>query len=85
MLSDLEAAEPDTLDDEERVLLAGIARGVTNKDLCARLHLSERTVRRRIENIYSKLHLADRLQAAPEAREHSIGGKQDRGEGSGGR
>lgn len=85
VLCDLETAEPDTLADEERELLAGIARGETNKGLGARLHLSERTVRRRIENIYLKLHLADRLQAALWAREHGIGGKQDRAAGSRGR
>lgn len=63
LLHDLESAAPD-LNDAEREILAGIARGETNKDLATRLHLSERTVRRRVEDIYSKLHLADRIGAA---------------------
>jgi DNA-binding NarL/FixJ family response regulator len=63
-LLDLEAGPTDTLGDEERQILARIAKGETNRDIAARLHLSERTVRRRIENLYSKLHLADRIDAA---------------------
>jgi DNA-binding NarL/FixJ family response regulator len=74
LLGALETFQPCGITEEERALLAGIARGETNRDLASRLHLSERTVRRRIEDIYSKLHLADRLQAAIWAREQGIGG-----------
>jgi two-component system, NarL family, response regulator LiaR len=63
-LLDLEAGPTETLGEEERLILARIAKGETNRDIAARLHLSERTVRRRIENLYSKLHLADRIDAA---------------------
>lgn len=52
------------LTDVERQILVGIARGDTNKDLGTRLHLSERTVRRRIADLYQKLQLSDRLEAA---------------------
>lgn len=74
LLDAISTVEPPGITDEERALLAGISRGETNHDLAARLHLSERTVRRRIEDIYSKLHLADRLAAAIWAREQGIGG-----------
>lgn len=72
LLHDLESAAPD-LNDAEREILAGIARGETNKDLATRLHLSERTVRRRVEDIYSKLHLADRIGAAIYASKRGLG------------
>ena len=74
ILGSLRSFEPGGITEEERELLAGISRGETNLELAARLHLSERTVRRRIEDIYSKLHLADRLAAAIWAREQGIGG-----------
>lgn len=61
---DLERADPSTLSDLERDILAGIGRGETNREMGQRLHLSERTVRRRVEDIYAKLHLTDRLAAA---------------------
>src|SRR5687767_11774931 len=58
-----EVGETD-LTDAERQILVGIARGETNKELGVRLHLTERTVRRRIADLYEKLHLSDRLEAA---------------------
>lgn len=80
VLHDLENAAPD-LNDAEREILAGIAKGETNKELAARLHLSERTVRRRVDDIYSKLHLADRIEAAIYASKRGLGAttpKKDR-------
>lgn len=59
-----DADESADLTEVERQILIGIARGETNKDLGVRLHLSERTVRRRIADLYEKLHLSDRLEAA---------------------
>jgi len=44
----------------------------TNRELAARLHLSERTVCRRLEGVYAKLHLPDRLQAAVYAVVHRL-------------
>jgi NarL family two-component system response regulator LiaR len=64
MLDDLAQSDPSGLSDTEREILNGISRGETNKHIAARLHLSERTLRRRLQDIYSKLHLADRLEAA---------------------
>jgi two-component system, NarL family, response regulator LiaR len=71
-LFDLEHGPTDSLGDEEREILARIAMGETNRDIAARLHLSERTVRRRVENLYAKLHLADRIEAALYASKQGI-------------
>ena len=72
-LSDLEATEPAPLSQMERDILTGIAHGETNRELAARLHVSERTVRRRIEDLYARLHLSDRIQAAIYAAERGFG------------
>ena len=80
VIADLEAADPSTLSAVEEDILGGIARGETNRDMAERLHLSERTLRRRVEDIYSKLHLADRLHAAVYANQRGFGGTRARTE-----
>ena len=85
VLTDFGGDHAVSLSNEERVLLAGIARGVTNLELAGSLHLSERTVRRRIEDLYSKLHVTDRLQAALWASQHGIAATDDRNADGGGR
>lgn len=85
VLHDLEQLDDHALNDAERDILAGIGRGETNRDMAARLHLSERTVRRRVEDVYSKLHLADRLQAAVYANQRGLGGARAHDRGTGGR
>jgi two-component system, NarL family, response regulator LiaR len=73
-LRDLETSDPALmLSSTERDILAAIGRGETNREMAGRLHMSERTVRRRVEDIYSKLHLADRLEAALYAAQRGIG------------
>lgn len=72
-LKDLEGVDPTALSDTEREILAGIARGETNRDIGVSLNLSERTIRRRVEDIYQKLHLADRLEAAVYAVQRGLG------------
>lgn len=52
------------LNGDERAMLAAIGEGLTNREIAGRFFLSERTVRRRTQSLYRKLHLADRLQAA---------------------
>lgn len=71
---DLEEADPASLSDLERDILDGIARGETNREIAERLHMSERTVRRRVEDVYAKLHVTDRLQAAMYASKQGFGG-----------
>ncbi|HSL04702.1 MAG TPA: response regulator transcription factor [Nitrospiraceae bacterium] len=48
---------------EERVL-ALIAEGLTNKEIAARMQLSDKTVKNYIANMFQKLHISRRAQAA---------------------
>jgi NarL family two-component system response regulator LiaR len=79
LLEDLEKADATLhLDDEEREILGAIGRGATNREIATQMNLSERTVRRRLHNIYDKLHLADRIEAAIYASQHGLAPKRDR-------
>jgi len=52
------------LSPQERRLLPLIAQGKTNKEIAAELGLSDKTVKNYLANVYSKLHLTRRSQAA---------------------
>jgi NarL family two-component system response regulator LiaR len=52
------------LTDRELQVLRLIANGLTNRDIMEQLVISENTVKGHVSNILSKLHLADRTQAA---------------------
>jgi HD-GYP domain-containing protein (c-di-GMP phosphodiesterase class II) len=65
-------AWPAGLSDREVEVLALIARGRTNKEVAAQLHLSPKTVGRHIENIYVKTRVNSRAGAAVFAMEHRL-------------
>jgi len=48
----------------EAEVLKLIAEGLANKQISARLHLSEKTVKNHISRIFTKLNLSARSQAA---------------------
>ena len=52
------------LSPQEQRLLPLIAQGKTNKEIAAELGLSDKTVKNYLANVYSKLHLTRRSQAA---------------------
>jgi NarL family two-component system response regulator LiaR len=52
------------LTDRELEILKLVAQGMANQEISTRLVLSEQTVRTHVSNILSKLHLANRTQAA---------------------
>ena len=59
---------PDTirlpLSPQEQRLLPLIAQGKTNKEIAAELGLSDKTVKNYLANVYNKLHITRRSQAA---------------------
>jgi NarL family two-component system response regulator LiaR len=72
VVEELQGARPDRpapnpfteLTDREIEILKLIAQGLSNAQLMERLVISENTVKGHVSNILSKLHLADRTQAA---------------------
>jgi NarL family two-component system response regulator LiaR len=72
VVEELQAVRPDRqapnpfaeLTDREIEILKLIAQGLSNTQIVERLVISENTVKGHVSNILSKLHLADRTQAA---------------------
>lgn len=60
------------LTSREREVLRWVARGATNREIAARLVISENTVKNHVRNILHKLHLANRVQAMVYARQHGL-------------
>ena len=60
------------LTDREREILTLIARGKSNAAIAEELTISLKTVRNHVSNIYSKLQVADRAQAAIRARDAGL-------------
>ncbi|MBI3732379.1 MAG: response regulator transcription factor [Chloroflexi bacterium] len=60
------------LSEQELKILALVAQGKTNKEIAAKIYLSEKTVRNYVSSILSKLHLATRSEAAGYAVKHRV-------------
>ncbi len=69
-------SRPDgTLTEREREVLELLVQGVTsNRELAARLFVSENTVKYHLRNILDKLHLQNRTQAVAYALRHGLAG-----------
>jgi two-component system, NarL family, response regulator LiaR len=52
------------LSKREIEVLQLLAEGISNAEIANRLFISDKTVKSHVSNILSKLHLADRTQAA---------------------
>ena len=69
-----ETADPfPELTEREREILALLAQGLSNAEIAKELTISLKTVRNHISNIFNKLQVSDRLQAALRAREAGLG------------
>jgi NarL family two-component system response regulator LiaR len=55
---------PEPLTERELEVLQLVAQGLSNQEIAKRLVIGDATVRTHIGNILSKLHLANRVQAA---------------------
>lgn len=60
------------LTDREREVLTLISRGESNATIAEQLTISIKTVRNHVSNIYNKLQVADRAQAALRARDAGL-------------
>ena len=61
------------LTEREREILVLLAQGLTNTAIAEALSLSVKTVRNRISDIFSKLHVSDRAEAIIKARNAGLG------------
>lgn len=57
-------AKLNLLSAQERRVLAFVSEGKTNKEIAAQMDLSDKTVKNYLSNIFEKLHLSRRAQAA---------------------
>ena len=63
----LEGSEQSVLSNRELEILLLIARAMSNNQIASRLHISEGTVKRHLTNIYTKLGVCSRADAAKKA------------------
>lgn len=60
----LQAGPVNPLTPREREVAALVAQGLTNREIAARLYLSERTAQNHVQHILTKLGLVNRSQIA---------------------
>ena len=68
--SDPEENWRSALSERELTVLAYVAEGLTNKEIAARLWLSEQTIKFHVRNVYRKLGISSRTDALRFAHEH---------------
>ena len=62
-LAEPKPVESGTLSEREQQVLALVAQGATNKEIAARLHIAERTVKAHVTGIFNKLGVNSRAEA----------------------
>lgn len=61
---DVDSEKVKALSDRETEVLKLVASGMLNKEIAEKLHISERTVKNHMTNIFRKIDCGDRTQAA---------------------
>ncbi len=61
---DIDKVKIDSLTKREKEVLINVANGMFNKEIALSLNISERTVKNHISNIFKKIDVNDRTQAA---------------------
>lgn len=69
---DVEKDKIDFLTKREMEVLIEVANGMSNKEIALNLNISERTVKNHISNIFKKIDVSDRTQAAVFAIKNNI-------------
>jgi DNA-binding NarL/FixJ family response regulator len=69
---DIDDARIKSLTKREMEVLIAVANGMSNKEIAVTLHISERTVKNHISNIFKKIEVCDRTQAAVFAIKNNI-------------
>ena len=71
-LHEKEKHDENNLTSREIEVLELIAEGMINKEIAKKLYISEKTVKNHVSNIFRKLNVSDRTQAAIYAFKHNI-------------
>lgn len=71
-LHEKEKGDESNLTSREVEVLELIAEGMINKEIAKQLYISEKTVKNHVSNIFKKLNVSDRTQAAIYAFKHNI-------------